>query len=116
MPTPRHRSVQAVFQRGEWAETTWREGLDLELTDWKTDALCRDVEDPDIFFGGADGTYGKVGHNNLVHIRELCAECPVRRECLLAGLHEYYGIWGGTTAEERRRMRALRKSVDWLLS
>ncbi len=37
----------------------------------------------------------------------LCATCPVRTECLQYALRnsENHGIWGGTTPEERRRMR-----------
>lgn len=42
--------------------------------------------------------------------RAVCAGCTVRAECLDYALHasgEYplLGIWGGTTADERRRMR-----------
>ena len=38
----------------------------------------------------------------------ICAACPVRRQCLDFALNNplgQYGIWGGTTAYERRRMR-----------
>lgn len=38
--------------------------------------------------------------------REICAGCPVRTTCLAQALarQEPYGIWGGTTGDERRRM------------
>ena len=35
----------------------------------------------------------------------LCAECPVRVECLEYGLEDEYGIFGGTTAEQRHTIR-----------
>jgi len=36
----------------------------------------------------------------------LCAVCPAREECLSHALqYEEFGVWGGTTAKERRQMR-----------
>jgi len=36
----------------------------------------------------------------------LCAVCPARKECLSHALqYEEFGVWGGTTAKERRQMR-----------
>jgi WhiB family redox-sensing transcriptional regulator len=37
----------------------------------------------------------------------LCDTCPVRAQCLEYALRnkESYGVWGGTTPEQRRRMR-----------
>jgi WhiB family transcriptional regulator, redox-sensing transcriptional regulator len=34
----------------------------------------------------------------------VCASCIVRRPCLQFALatHQTYGVWGGTTEEERR--------------
>ena len=39
--------------------------------------------------------------------RAVCEPCPVRRECLAyaLGAPELSGIWAGTDAVERRRMR-----------
>ena len=31
--------------------------------------------------------------------------CPVLNECLARGLHERHGVWGGTTPQERERLR-----------
>jgi hypothetical protein len=41
-----------------------------------------------------------------VTIREFCDRCPVRAQCLEEGMKEVRGIWGGTTPEERRMLRA----------
>ena len=35
----------------------------------------------------------------------LCAACPVRLHCLIDGMREPWGIWGGFTVEERAMMR-----------
>ena len=41
----------------------------------------------------------------------ICAGCGVRRECLEFALahDQTYGIWGGTTAEDRQRDRRRRR-------
>ena len=51
-------------------------------------------------------------HNHLKHwpvtvMKVLCTECPVRRECLEAGVwgEEAWGVWGGATVEERAKLR-----------
>ncbi|TMK81786.1 MAG: WhiB family transcriptional regulator, partial [Actinobacteria bacterium] len=37
----------------------------------------------------------------------ICATCPVRAQCLDYAIRnrETYGIWGGTTPDQRRRIR-----------
>lgn len=37
----------------------------------------------------------------------VCAGCPVRRPCLLFGITDEFGIYGGTTAAERRAVNHL---------
>lgn len=39
--------------------------------------------------------------------KRVCAGCPVTGECLgyATEFGEAYGVWGGQTAEERRRVR-----------
>ena len=39
--------------------------------------------------------------------REICVSCPLRAKCLdYATFAEEYGVWGGTTAGERKFLRA----------
>lgn len=47
------------------------------------------VEDPDLWFA--------EDPRDLERAKELCAECPLRRECLNAALErqEPWGVWGG---------------------
>ncbi|MFD9127115.1 WhiB family transcriptional regulator, partial [Kitasatospora sp. NPDC059571] len=39
--------------------------------------------------------------------KRVCDDCPVRRPCLAYALAagERYGVWGGLTEDERRRLR-----------
>lgn len=64
-------------------------------TSWMLDGTCRQV-DPEMWFPVSDNQKA----------RRICAECPVRRQCLDYALAngEQEGIWGGTSANQRRRM------------
>jgi hypothetical protein len=46
--------------------------------------------------------------------KRFCKGCPVIGECLETALvYDYDGVWGGTTARERRRF-SLKKSAVYL--
>lgn len=81
MPTPKRR-VPGV------------DPLPADPDRWWERAACRGM-DTALFFPERGEQIGKV--------REVCAGCPVRAECLAVAERE--GIWGGTSARERRRMR-----------
>ena len=70
---------------------------------WLADARCI-AEDPDLFF-----PVGSTGPAllQIEAARAVCRQCGVREECLQYALesNQEYGIWGGTTEEERRYMR-----------
>jgi WhiB family redox-sensing transcriptional regulator len=77
---------------------------------WQAVGACRGL-DPAVFFpeegDAASAASAKV----------ICATCPVRTECLEAALirREKFGVWGGASEAERRRMirqrRALRRAA-----
>jgi hypothetical protein len=49
---------------------------------------------------------------SIVRMLEICASCPVRRDCLISALEsrfETYGVWGATTLLERRRAFSARR-------
>ncbi len=68
---------------------------------WQAYAACMGV-DPDLFFPerGASTREAKA----------VCGRCVVRTECLEYALSnaEKFGIWGGMSERERRRIRKLR--------
>ena len=70
---------------------------------WRAAGACVSA-DPDLFFP-VSGT-GK-GAAQAARACQICAGCPVRRQCLEFALEtgEMEGIWGGTTPDERIRAR-----------
>ena len=46
--------------------------------------------------------------------KELCADCEVKSECLEFALKgdEKFGIWGGLTERERKRLKKERRTND----
>ena len=50
---------------------------------------------------------GRPGGRQIARAKKICAGCGVRRECLEFALShgQVYGIWGGTTPEDRQRER-----------
>lgn len=48
------------------------------------------------------------------HAIDICNTCPVRDDCLEFALtnNERYGIWGGYSERQRRRMRAERRKNE----
>lgn len=75
-------------------------GLGAPAGDVVTDApACRSA-DPEIFF---PPTYNGMYRDVVRTAKALCAQCDVRAACLRRGLEvsENFGIWGGTTPQER---------------
>lgn len=77
--------------------------LSMEDDAWRAQSACRDT-DPDLFF--PVGTTGPA----IVQIesaKQVCQECEVRQPCLEFALttNQDSGIWGGTSEEERRKLR-----------
>lgn len=66
--------------------------------EWHNDAACNG-ENPGMF-------YLNPGENH-VHALKVCAGCPVSNACLAYAIEnrEEHGVWGGTTPEDRIRMR-----------
>lgn len=58
--------------------------------------------DTDIFFPPSEQMVSAVRA-----AKEICRQCPARIECRdwAVETNQAYGIWGGTTWEERRRIR-----------
>jgi|TARA_B110001454_G_C12709424_1_gene430069 hypothetical protein len=73
--------------------------LSIEKRDWTLKALCKDLE-TDIF-------YPQRGESTVI-IKTICRACPVVKPCLEYAMRnmEKFGIWGGTSERERRRMRS----------
>jgi WhiB family redox-sensing transcriptional regulator len=69
-----------------------------EIPDWQERALCAQT-DPEAFFPEKGGSTREA--------KRICSGCEVRAECLEYALaqDERFGIWGGLSERERRRLR-----------
>ncbi|MCV7426640.1 WhiB family transcriptional regulator [Mycobacterium montefiorense] len=71
-----------------------------ELTpdQWQDRALCAQT-DPEAFFPEKGGSTREA--------KKICLGCEVRHECLEYALahDERFGIWGGLSERERRRLK-----------
>ncbi|MBA2311463.1 MAG: WhiB family transcriptional regulator [Actinobacteria bacterium] len=70
----------------------------LQPVEWQGKARCAEA-DPEIFFPERGGSSKAA--------RAVCDGCDVRAQCLEYALNnkEQFGIWGGTSERERRRLR-----------
>ena len=75
---------------------------DDSLLAWQDKALCAQT-DPEAFFPEKGGSTREA--------KRICVSCEVKQECLEYALmqDERFGIWGGLSERERRRLK--RKAV-----
>ncbi len=75
--------------------------LETEDQEWHQEANCLGV-DPDLFFPERGASTREA--------KEVCRGCVVRESCLEYALAngEKFGIWGGMSERERRRIRRQR--------
>src|ERR1044072_3212113 len=69
-----------------------------EESGWQDKALCAET-DPEAFFPEKGGSTREA--------KKVCLTCEVRTECLDYALanDERFGIWGGLSERERRRLK-----------
>ena len=72
---------------------------------WQDEANCLGV-DPDLFFPERGASTREA--------KEVCRGCVVRLDCLEYALvnGEKFGIWGGLSERERRRLRRQRAQAS----
>ncbi|MFP3715051.1 WhiB family transcriptional regulator [Isoptericola variabilis] len=71
---------------------------DDALLGWQERALCAQT-DPEAFFPEKGGSTREA--------KKVCGSCEVRAECLEYALEndERFGIWGGLSERERRKLK-----------
>jgi WhiB family redox-sensing transcriptional regulator len=71
---------------------------DESLLSWQDKALCAQT-DPEAFFPEKGGSTREA--------KRICVSCEVKQECLEYALmqDERFGIWGGLSERERRRLK-----------
>lgn len=75
-------------------------------TNWRAAGACLSA-DPDLFF---PITTGAPAAMQVKQAQRICAGCQVRQQCFDFAMSsgESHGVWGGTTPEERIRVRRQR--------
>ena len=73
-------------------------GLETDAQSWQEQALCAET-DPEAFFPEKGGSTREA--------KKICTGCEVKAQCLEYALSndERFGIWGGLSERERRRLR-----------
>jgi WhiB family redox-sensing transcriptional regulator len=79
------------------------EPFSIEHDDWRDNAACRDTN-PDLFF--PVGTTGPA-IEQIDQAKAVCRQCDAQVACLEFALvtNQDSGVWGGTSEEERRKLR-----------
>lgn len=104
-PSPAKQKNIDLFSSDPEALSLWEAAAGLYSTDgedgelaWQADALCAQT-DPEAFFPEKGGSTRDA--------KRVCNECPVRDACLEYAMEndERFGIWGGLSERERRRLR-----------
>ncbi|TFC48266.1 WhiB family transcriptional regulator [Cryobacterium sp. TMT1-21] len=74
------------------------ENSDGDPLSWQSDSLCAQT-DPEAFFPEKGGSTRDA--------KKICSSCEVRTQCLQYALanDERFGIWGGLSERERRKLR-----------
>jgi WhiB family redox-sensing transcriptional regulator len=74
-------------------------------TDWRDDAAC-------VTRAGQVDFFPERGES-LREAKAVCAECPVRPECLEYAMqwNHLSGVWGGLSERERRQLRRRRRRL-----
>ncbi|MHB1432281.1 MAG: WhiB family transcriptional regulator [Streptosporangiaceae bacterium] len=74
------------------------------LADWRSQGACLRA-DPELFFPLSERGPAST---QIARAKRICAGCRVRLACLEFALAsgEAHGVWGGTSEDERARIRA----------
>ena len=96
-----------MVERRRSPVSEWLSLVAVETADelaWQDRALCAQT-DPEAFFPEKGGSTREA--------KKVCQSCEVRAECLEYALahDERFGIWGGLSERERRRLRRAAAAV-----
>ena len=92
------RDCDRVEEVLQVSEQNWLSGDSGEELEWQENALCAQT-DPEAFFPEKGGSTREA--------KKVCLSCEVRQECLEYAMtnDERFGIWGGLSERERRKLR-----------
>lgn len=81
-----------------------------------TDALCKEI-DPDLWFPSNENSRIKSSYEAMNYAKSVCARCPMLVQCLAHAItnKEEHGIWGGSTPNERKRIKTTAQAKQFLI-
>lgn len=84
-------------------EDHWQSRGNCTQSNWENDQPAHIPHNPEVFFPRrADG-------GQCAPAKKVCNGCPVKVECLTAGIREPFGVWGGLSEKERREAHRMNK-------
>lgn len=91
-----------------------REVVNRNKVEWER-ASCKGL-DTDLFYTArTDLLIEGLTYN---HLRRMCFDCPIQKDCLKVGTaFEHYGFWGGLAEDERKHIYAGKfdsRVIAWL--
>jgi WhiB family transcriptional regulator, redox-sensing transcriptional regulator len=97
------RTADSRPRRNPTVALTWSRSIDWDTDDWRDVSACRDTS-PTLFF--PVGTTGPA-IEQIEAAKAVCRSCPAQAPCLEFALatNQESGVWGGTSEEERRKLR-----------
>jgi WhiB family redox-sensing transcriptional regulator len=74
----------------------------ISVDNWEGAACSEPGVDPDIFY--------EAHYKSVYEAKKVCDRCPLVMKCLDYALdeEEEWGVWGGLSADERRKLRKAR--------
>lgn len=102
-----HDSVRG----GDPNRATYADMIQIPDQPWMASALCAQT-DPESFFPEKGGSVREAKRICNGDLKRGTPPCPVRAECLAYALQtrERFGIYGGLTEKERRKLFAKREA------
>jgi WhiB family redox-sensing transcriptional regulator len=82
-----------------------------------SDALCAEI-DPELWFPSMENGRVQSSYAAANYAKSVCARCPLTIQCLLTAIHnkEEYGIWGGSTPNERKNIRTANQAKKFIVT
>jgi WhiB family redox-sensing transcriptional regulator len=80
------------------------------------EALCKEI-DPDLWFPSNENSRVKSSYEAMNYAKSVCARCPIVVQCLAHALSnkEEHGIWGGSSPNERKRIKTVAQAKQFLV-
>ena len=106
MTDPHHLDAELLMRHGELTTDEFFATM-IGRPAWMADAACKGM-DTAVFF--------ETSSVGIAAAMKVCVLCPVRPDCLAHALahSDMVGVFGGTTTDDRRRLRSVRHTESLL--